>query len=120
MFTFWHKTASLNLAQEQIDEYWGHNLLSEETRINLFCSNGIQDNHSNGVGKMTFIDGTMNACGYPNILADTMTPSLQKLGISGMFQHDTISDILLILCSLLFYTVCSTALEMYSIRKIYF
>ena len=41
-----------------------------------------------GVGEMTFIDGTMNACGYTKILADKMTPSLQKLGRRGIFQHD--------------------------------
>ena len=40
-----------------------------------------------GVGEMTFIDGTMNVCGYTKIMADKMTPSLQKLG-RGIFQHD--------------------------------
>ena len=29
-----------------------------------------------------------NACGYTKILADKMTPSLQKLGSRGIFQHD--------------------------------
>ena len=41
-----------------------------------------------GVGEMTFIDGTMNACGYIKIMANTMTLSLQKLGRRGIFQHD--------------------------------
>ena len=41
-----------------------------------------------GVGEMTFIDGTMNASGSTKILADKMTPSLQKLGRRGIFQHD--------------------------------
>ena len=41
-----------------------------------------------GVGEMTSIDGTMNACGYTKILADKMTPNLQKLGRRGIFQHD--------------------------------
>ena len=31
---------------------------------------------------------TMNACGYTKILTDKMTPSLQKLGRRGIFQHD--------------------------------
>ncbi|MCI4393262.1 hypothetical protein PGIGA_G00155500, partial [Pangasianodon gigas] len=30
----------------------------------------------------------MNACGYTKILADKMTPGLQKLGRRGIFQHD--------------------------------
>ena len=38
-------------------------------------------------GEITFIDGIMNACGYTKILADKMTPSLQKLGSRGIFQH---------------------------------
>ena len=37
------------------------------------------------VGEMTVIDGTMNACGYTK---NKMTPSLQKLGRRGIFQHD--------------------------------
>ena len=40
-----------------------------------------------GVGEMTSIDGTMNACGYTKILADKMTPSLQELGRRGLFQQ---------------------------------
>uniref|UniRef100_A0A8C9UY38 Uncharacterized protein n=1 Tax=Scleropages formosus TaxID=113540 RepID=A0A8C9UY38_SCLFO len=45
--------------------------------------------HGGGsVGEMTFIDGTMNACGYTRILADKLTPSLQDLGRRGIFQHD--------------------------------
>lgn len=41
-----------------------------------------------GVGEMALIDGAMNACGYSKILADMMTPSLQKTGRKGIFQHD--------------------------------
>src|SRR4029434_7007683 len=40
------------------------------------------------VGEITFNDGTMNVCGYPKILAEKMFPSLQKLGIRGIFQHE--------------------------------
>ena len=40
------------------------------------------------VGEMTFIDGTMNACGYIKLLADKMTPSLKKPGRRGIFQHN--------------------------------
>ena len=116
-----HKTARLNFAKEhekKPDEYWKHILWSDETKIHLFSSDGVQhvwrepgqDYHSEcivltvkhgggsvmiwgcmsakGVGEMTFIDGTMNACGYTKILADKMTPSLQKLGRRGIFQHD--------------------------------
>ena len=41
-----------------------------------------------GDWKMTFIDGTMNACGYTRILADKMTPHLQKFGRRRIFQHN--------------------------------
>ena len=41
-----------------------------------------------GVAEMTFIDGTMTACGSTKIQADKMTPSLQKLGRRGIFQRD--------------------------------
>ena len=37
---------------------------------------------------MRFIDGSMNTCGYAEILADKMTTRLQKLGRRGIFQHD--------------------------------
>ena len=45
-----------------------------------------------GVGEMTFIDGTINASGSTKILADKMTPSLQKLGRRGIFQHDNVPN----------------------------
>ena len=104
--------------EKKPDEYLEHILSSNETKINLLGSHGVQhvwrepgqDYHSEcivqtvrhgggsvviwgcmsakGVGEMTFIDGTMNACGYTQILADKMTPNLQKLGRRGIFQHD--------------------------------
>ena len=43
---------------------------------------------ANGVAEMTFIDDTMNICRYTKILADKMTPSLQKFGRRGVFQHN--------------------------------
>uniref|UniRef100_A0AAY5F5W5 Polyprotein n=1 Tax=Electrophorus electricus TaxID=8005 RepID=A0AAY5F5W5_ELEEL len=47
--------------------------------MTLGCTSAI------GVGEMTFIDGTMNTCGYTKILADKMTPGLQLLGRLGIF-----------------------------------
>ena len=41
-----------------------------------------------GVGEMTFIDGTMNASLYTQILNEKMTSSLKKVGRKGIFQHD--------------------------------
>ena len=39
-------------------------------------------------GEKALIDDAMNACGNTKILTDKMTPSLQKLGRRGIFQHD--------------------------------
>lgn len=32
--------------------------------------------------------GTIKVCGYITILADKITPSVQRLGRGGIFQHD--------------------------------
>lgn len=37
--------------------------------------------------KWCFIDGTMNTHGGTKILTEKMTPGLQKLGKTGIFQH---------------------------------
>ena len=41
-----------------------------------------------GTGVLQFIEGTMNANMYCDILRQSMTPSLQKLGCRAVFQHD--------------------------------
>ena len=43
--------------------------------------------NAKGVGKIIFIY-TIHVYGYTRILADKMTPTLQKLGRRGIFQHD--------------------------------
>ena len=44
--------------------------------------------NAKGVGKIIFIY-TIHVYGYTRILADKMTPTLQKLGRRGIFQHDS-------------------------------
>ena len=41
-----------------------------------------------GTGKLQFIEGSMNAKMYCDILEQSMIPSLQKLGRRAEFQHD--------------------------------
>ncbi len=41
-----------------------------------------------GTGKLLFIEGTINANMYSDILKQSMIPSLQRLGRRAVFQHD--------------------------------
>ncbi len=41
-----------------------------------------------GTGELQFIEGTMNANMYCDILKQSMIPSLQRLGRRAVFQHD--------------------------------
>ncbi len=41
-----------------------------------------------GAGELQFIDGTMNANMYCDILKQSMIPSLRRLGRRAVFQHD--------------------------------
>ncbi len=41
-----------------------------------------------GTGELQFIEGTMNANMYCDILKQSMIPSLQSLGRRAVFQHD--------------------------------
>ncbi|KAF7244313.1 FAS-associated factor 1 [Varanus komodoensis] len=41
-----------------------------------------------GTGELQFIEGTMNANMYCDILKQSMIPSLQRLGLRVVFQHD--------------------------------
>ena len=91
-------------------DYWNHILWSDETKMNLFGSDGVKRvwrqpgeeykgncvlctvKHgggsvmvwgcmsATGTGNLQFIDVTMNANMYRDILKQSMTPCLQKLG----------------------------------------
>ncbi len=97
---------------------WNHVLWSDETKINLFGSDGVKHvwrqpgeeykdrcvlptvKHGGGsvmvwgcmsaasTGELQFIEGTMNANMYCDILKQSMIPSLQRLGRRAVFQHD--------------------------------
>ncbi len=41
-----------------------------------------------GTGEIQFIEGTMNAITYCDILKRSMIPSLRRLGRRAVFQHD--------------------------------
>ncbi len=95
-------------------DYWNHVLWSDETKINLFGSDGVKRvwrqpgeeykdkcvlptvKHGGGsvmvwgcmsaagTGELQFIEGTM----YCDILKQSMIPSLRRLGRRAVFQHD--------------------------------
>ncbi len=98
--------------------YWNHVLWSDETKINLFGSDGIKRvwrqsgeeykdkcvlptvKHGGGsvmvwgcmsaagTGELQFIEGSMNANTYFDILKQSLIPSLRRLGRRAVFQHD--------------------------------
>ncbi len=92
-------------------DYWNHALWSDETKINLFGSDGVKrvwrqpgEEYKDkcggsvmvwgcmsaaGSGEIQFIEGTINANIYCDILKQSMTPSLQRLSRWAVFQHDT-------------------------------
>ncbi len=99
-------------------DYWNHVLWSDETKINLFGSDDVKHvwrqpgeeykdkcvlptvKHGGGsvmvwgcmsaagTGELQFIEGTMNANMYCDILKQSMIPSLRRLGRRAVFQHD--------------------------------
>ena len=92
-------------------DYWNHVLWSDETKINLFGSDGVKrvwrqpggeykDKCGGGrvmvwgsmsaasTGELQFIEGTMNANMYCDIMKQSIIPSLQGLGRRAVFQHD--------------------------------
>lgn len=116
-----HKHARLRFAETHKSKpmnYWQHILWSDETKINLFGSDGVQFvwrrpdeqyqdkcviptvKHGGGsvlvwgcmsaagTGELRFIDGIMNSTMYCEILKEKMLPSLRKLGRKAVFQHD--------------------------------
>lgn len=99
-------------------DYWNHVLWSDGTKINLFGSDGVKRvwrqpgeqykdkcvlptvkhgggsvmvwgcTSAAGTGGLQFIEGTMNANMYCDILKQSMIPSLRKLSRRAVFQHD--------------------------------
>ncbi len=98
--------------------YWNHVLWSDETKINLFGSDGVKGvwqqpgeeykdkcvlptvKHGGGsvmvwgcmstagTGKLQFIEGNINSNMCCDILKQSMIPSLRRLGRRAVFQHD--------------------------------
>ncbi len=116
-----HKKAHKLFAEDKQTkdmDYWNHVLWSDETKINLFGSDGVKRvwwqpgeeykdkcvlptvKHGGGsvmvwgcmsavgTGEIQFIEGTMNANMYCDILKQSRIPSLQRLGHRAVFQHD--------------------------------
>ncbi|KAK3515066.1 hypothetical protein QTP70_006006 [Hemibagrus guttatus] len=99
-------------------DYWNHVLWSDKTKINLFGSDGVKHvwwqpgeeykdkcvlstvmhgggsvmvwgcMSAAGTGELQFIEGTMNANMYCDILKQSMIPSLRRLARRAIFQHD--------------------------------
>ncbi len=99
-------------------DYWNHVLWSNEAKINLFGSDGVKhvwwqpgDEYKDkyilptvkhgggntmvwgcmsaaGARELQFIEGTMNANMYCDILKQSMIPPLQRLGRRAVFQHN--------------------------------
>uniref|UniRef100_A0AAY5KQE7 Tc1-like transposase DDE domain-containing protein n=1 Tax=Esox lucius TaxID=8010 RepID=A0AAY5KQE7_ESOLU len=111
-----YKKASKHFAEDMQTkdmDYW-----SDKTKINLFGSDGVKRvwwqpgeeykdkcvfstvkhgggsvmvwgcMNAAGTGELQFIEGTMNANMYCDILKQSMIPSLQRLGRRTVFQHD--------------------------------
>ncbi len=116
-----HKKARKQFAEDKQTkdmDYWNHVLWSDETKINLFGSDGVKRvwrqpgeeykdkcvlptvKHDGGsvmvwgcmsaagTGELQFIEATMNANMYCDILKKSMIPSLRRLGHRAVFQHD--------------------------------
>ncbi len=116
-----HKKARKQFAEDKQTkdlDYWNRVLLSDETKIHLFGSDGVKRvwrqpgkeykdkfvlptvKHVGGsvmvwgcmsaacTGELQFIEGTTNANMYCDILKQSMIPSLKRLGHRAVFQHD--------------------------------
>ena len=116
-----HKQARLQFGNNHEDKplsFWDPFLWSDETKVNLFGSDGVQNvwrrpreeytkkclvptvKHgggslmvwgfisAHGVGELHFIDGIMNADMYCKLLNAKMIPSLKRLDRGTNFQHD--------------------------------
>ncbi len=112
-----HKKARKQFAEDKQTkdmDYWNHALWSDETKINLFGSDGVKHvwrqpgeeykekcvlpavKHCGGsvmvwscmsdagTGEIQFIEGTTNANIYCDILKQSMIPSVRR----AVFQHD--------------------------------
>ncbi len=112
-----HKKASKQFSENKHTkdiDYWNHVLWSDETKINIFGSDGFMRvwwqpteeykdkcvlptiKHGGGcvmvwscmsaavTGEPQLIEGTMNA----NMYCDVLNPSLRRLGRRSVFQHD--------------------------------
>ncbi len=119
--TIMHKKGRKQFAEDKQTkdmDYWNHVLWSDETKINVFCSDGVKymwwqpgEEYKDkgvlprvkyvggsvmvwgcmsaaGTGELQFNDGTMNVSMYCDILKQSMIPSLRRLGHRAVFQHD--------------------------------
>ncbi len=115
-----HKKACKQFAEDNLSKsmnYWNHVLWSDETKVNLFDSDGVQylwwrpgqEYQENGAmvwgcmttagtGELRFIEGNMDSNMYCDILKQKMMPSLQKLFSNITTTPNTLSRWLLPCC----------------------
>ncbi len=85
-----HKKARKQFAEDKQTkdmDYWNHLLWSDETKINLFGSDGVKCVWRQPGEELQFIEGTMNANIYCDILKQSMIPSLRRLGRRAVFHN---------------------------------
>jgi len=119
-----HKKARKQFAEDKQTkdiDYWNHVLWSDETKINLFGSDGVKrvwqqpdEEYKDKcvlptvklgggsvmvwgcmsaacTGELLFIEGTMNANMYRDILKQRMISSFQRLGHRAVSQHEVMN-----------------------------
>ncbi len=115
-----HKKACKQFAEDNLSKsmnYWNHVLWSDESKVNLFDSDGVQyvwwrpgqEYQENGAmvwgcmttagtGELRFTEGNMDSNMYCDILKQKMMPSLQKLFSNITTTPNTLSRWLLPCC----------------------
>ncbi len=90
-----HKKARKQFAEDKQTkdmDYWNHVLWSDETKIDLFGSDGVKREwrQPGEEYKDKCVLPTVKHGGGHDILKQSMIPSLRRLGRRAVFQHDDV------------------------------
>ncbi|KAK3569898.1 hypothetical protein QTP86_006848 [Hemibagrus guttatus] len=86
-----HKKARKQFAEDKqtkVMDYWNHVLWSDETKHGGGSVMVWGCMSAAGTGELQFIEGTVNANMHCDILKQSTSPSLWRLGHRAVFQHD--------------------------------